>query len=113
MSSASDNWINWSANSCRVQAPPASPSRICRSNYVIVKSILRKLGDDAMKPDQLQLRFSSIGITLFVVSFTAGAIVSTVWNNPGGAIAGGLLGLYLLYAIRVADQWEKVAVLRM
>jgi len=66
-----------------------------------------------MKPDQLQLRFSSIGITLFVVSFAAGALVSTVMNNPAGAVAGGLLGLYLLYAIRVADQWEKVAVLRL
>lgn len=62
-----------------------------------------------MKADQLQLRFSSIGITLFVVSFTAGAIATTVLNNP----AGGLVGLYLLYAIRVADQWEKVAVLRL
>jgi len=61
----------------------------------------------------LQLRFSSIGITLFVVSFAAGALVSTVMNNPAGAVAGGLLGLYLLYAIRVADQWEKVAVLRL
>ena len=80
---------------------------------MIVKSILRRIGDDALKPDQLQLRFSSIGITLFVVSFAAGALVSTVMNNPAGAVAGGLLGLYLLYAIRVADQWEKVAVLRL
>ena len=65
-----------------------------------------------MKPDQLQLRFSSIGITLLVVSFAAGAAVSALTNNPAGAVAGGLLGLYFLYAIRVADQWEKVAVLR-
>jgi regulator of protease activity HflC (stomatin/prohibitin superfamily) len=28
-------------------------------------------------------------------------------------IAGGLIGLYLMFAIKVADQWEKVAVLRL
>jgi regulator of protease activity HflC (stomatin/prohibitin superfamily) len=66
-----------------------------------------------MKPDQLQLRFSSIGITLFVVSFAAGALVSVVTGNAAGVIVGATLGLYCLYAIRVADQWEKVAVLRL
>jgi regulator of protease activity HflC (stomatin/prohibitin superfamily) len=28
------------------------------------------------------------------------------------AVAGGLLGVYFLYAIRVVDQWQKVALLR-
>ncbi len=66
-----------------------------------------------MKPDQLQLRFSSIGITLLVVSLAAGLAVSAAINHPAPVVAGGLLGLYFLYAIRVADQWEKVAVLRL
>ena len=39
---------------------------------MIVKTILKRIGDDAMKPDQMQMRFSSVGITLFVVSLAAG-----------------------------------------
>ena len=65
-----------------------------------------------MKPDQMQMRFSSVGITLFVVSLAAGAAISAAIANPAPAVAGALLGLYFLFAIRVADQWEKVAVLR-
>jgi len=65
-----------------------------------------------MKPDQMQMRFSSVGITLFVVSLTAGCAISATTKLPAPAVAGALLGLYFLYAIRVADQWEKVAVLR-
>ncbi|HYW46286.1 MAG TPA: slipin family protein [Bryobacteraceae bacterium] len=65
-----------------------------------------------MKPDQIEMRFSSVGITLFVVSLAAGVAVSAAIANPAPAVAGALVGLYFLYAIRVADQWEKVAVLR-
>jgi len=66
-----------------------------------------------MRPDQLQLKFSSIGITLMVVSIAAGFALSAVLGSPVGLAAGVLVGVYLLFAIRVADQWEKVAILRM
>ncbi|SPF45182.1 SPFH domain, Band 7 family protein [Candidatus Sulfopaludibacter sp. SbA4] len=67
-----------------------------------------------MKPDQMQMRFSSVGITLLVVSLAAGlALMAAIGNTgPWPLVAGALVGLYFLYAIRVADQWEKVAVLR-
>ena len=56
-----------------------------------------------------------MGVALFVV-ICAGcrARVSTAsTGNPAGPlIAGALIGLYLLFAIKVADQWERVAVLR-
>ena len=65
-----------------------------------------------MKPDQMQMRFSSVGITLLVVSLAAGLAVSAAIGNPAPLVAGALVGLYFLFAIRVADQWEKVAVLR-
>jgi regulator of protease activity HflC (stomatin/prohibitin superfamily) len=32
---------------------------------------------------------------------------------PGPAISAGLVGLFLLYAIKVVRQWEKVALLRL
>ena len=78
---------------------------------MIVKTILQKMGDEAMK-DQLQLRVSNVGVALFVICILTGAGVSAATRNAVGVIAGGLVGLYFLYAISIADQWEKVAVLR-
>jgi regulator of protease activity HflC (stomatin/prohibitin superfamily) len=58
------------------------------------------------------IRVSPIGIVLFVVSLLAGLALGMTRQNPA-YLAGFLLaGLYLLYSIRVADQWERVAVLR-
>src|SRR5437764_7643880 len=56
---------------------------------------------------------NGIAVTAFVVCVVAGTIVSRTTHNPIGAIAGALIGLYLLFAIKVVRQWEKVAVLRL
>jgi regulator of protease activity HflC (stomatin/prohibitin superfamily) len=65
-----------------------------------------------MWPDQNQMRLSSMGVSLFVVSLAAaGAVFAFTGSRPAVAI-GPLVGLYFLFSIRVADQWEKVAVLR-
>jgi hypothetical protein len=58
------------------------------------------------------MRNNNVGLALFVVSLVAGAGGTALLRNPVPLIALLLLGLYLLFAIRVADQWEKVAVLR-
>jgi regulator of protease activity HflC (stomatin/prohibitin superfamily) len=65
-----------------------------------------------MKPDLVVLKVSSVGIALFVVSVAAGAGLSVLLNNGAPMVGFGLVGLYLLFAVRMADQWEKVAVLR-
>ena len=65
-----------------------------------------------MWPDQNQMRLSSVGVSLFVLSLAAGAFTTTVTHLQAPAIGATLVGLYFLFAIRVADQWEKVAVLR-
>jgi len=54
-----------------------------------------------------------VAITTFVVCIGAGAIVSASMHHPAPIIAGGLVGLYLLFAIKVVQQWEKVALLRL
>jgi hypothetical protein len=65
-----------------------------------------------MWPNQNQMRLSSMGVSLFVVSLAAaGAVFVFTGSRPAVAI-GPLVGLYFLFSIRVADQWEKVAVLR-
>jgi len=65
-----------------------------------------------MWPDQNQMRLSSVGISLFVLSLAAGAYITTVTHRQTAVTIGALVGLYFLFSIRVADQWEKVAVLR-
>ena len=58
------------------------------------------------------MRLSSIGVLLFVVLLAAGAGVAAATDSRIPLAAGALVGLYFLFAIRIADQWERVAVLR-
>ena len=58
-------------------------------------------------------QISGIGRSLFVICFLAGAIVTAATKHPAGILAGAALGIYLLFAIKVVQQWEKVALLRL
>jgi regulator of protease activity HflC (stomatin/prohibitin superfamily) len=78
---------------------------------MIVGTILKKRGDDLMK-NQPSLRLTGIGGVLFAVFAGGGLWAAASTGTPAPMIAGFVLGLYLLFSIRVADQWERVAVLR-
>ena len=65
-----------------------------------------------MRPNLAQLRLSNMGVALLVLSLAAGGAAMAVTGSPVPLVLGALLGLYLLFSIRVADQWERVAVLR-
>lgn len=65
-----------------------------------------------MKPDFLQRGTSGVGVALFVASIAIGFAITAAAQSPAGVIAGALVGVYLVFAIKVADQWEKVAILR-
>jgi regulator of protease activity HflC (stomatin/prohibitin superfamily) len=56
--------------------------------------------------------FNSVGVTVLLLCIAFGLVVAKLTNMPLLALAGGLTGLYFLFAIVVVDQWEKVAVLR-
>ena len=57
-------------------------------------------------------KFSNVGVTLFVICIAA-ALGSRIYiRSPWPQLALFLLGLYLLFAAKVVDQWEKVAILR-
>jgi regulator of protease activity HflC (stomatin/prohibitin superfamily) len=58
------------------------------------------------------VRVSQVGVALFVICMAAGVGLSAIIQSPLGLLGFALVGLYLLYSIRVADQWERVAVLR-
>ena len=54
-----------------------------------------------------------VAVTAFVVCTGAAFIVSALIKNPVPLIVGGVIGVYLLFAIKVVQQWEKVALLRL
>jgi regulator of protease activity HflC (stomatin/prohibitin superfamily) len=56
--------------------------------------------------------FNSVGITVFVICVAVGLAGAALMRMPLIAVVFALAGLYLLFAIVVVDQWEKVAVLR-
>jgi len=71
-----------------------------------------------MRQNRNKLHVSGISMALFVISVAIGAGISAMLGRqaPGNQVplvAGLLVGIYLLFSIKVADQWEKVAVLRL
>jgi regulator of protease activity HflC (stomatin/prohibitin superfamily) len=55
---------------------------------------------------------STVGASLFVICLLIAAGAAKITENPVAAVIPVLAGIYLLFAIRVANQWEKAAVLR-
>jgi len=56
---------------------------------------------------------SGVARALFIISAATGFGLTVELGNRAPFYAGLLVGLYLLFSIKVADQWEKVAVLRL
>lgn len=56
---------------------------------------------------------SSVGALLFAAMMVLGLIGVALLERPWPVFASGIVGMYLLFAIKVADQWQKVAVLRL
>lgn len=56
---------------------------------------------------------NTVAVSLCVVCVLAGAIGTLAVRHPAPLIVGGLVGVYLLFAIKVVRQWEKVALLRL
>jgi regulator of protease activity HflC (stomatin/prohibitin superfamily) len=57
-------------------------------------------------------QFSSVGVTVMLVCLAGGLLATKFTNEPLAAAAGALVGVYFLFAVKVVDQWEKVALLR-
>lgn len=58
-------------------------------------------------------KFNRVAVTAFIVCAAAGGIASALTNRPWPGIAGVLAGLYLLFALKVVQQWEKGVKLRL
>lgn len=62
---------------------------------------------------RINFRFSGIGAALCAASVVAGVAAAAVLDRRSPLFVAASIGVYLLFAIQVADQWEKVAVLRL
>jgi regulator of protease activity HflC (stomatin/prohibitin superfamily) len=54
-----------------------------------------------------------VPVTAFVLCIGAGLLARAATRQDWPLIAGALIGLYLLFAIKVIQPWEKVALLRL
>ena len=59
------------------------------------------------------LQYNGVAITAFLICVVAGFFLSALSKGPAPLVIGILVGLYLLNAIKVIRQWEKVALLRL
>ena len=65
-----------------------------------------------MKPDLMQVEVSRVGIALAVILTFLGLALTAATGMPAIGAVCVVLGLYFLFAIRVANQWQRTAVLR-
>src|SRR5438132_13346697 len=74
-------------------------------------TIRKKRGNDM---GAIDMQVSRIGVTYFVISIAVGlAITVFVTNHPWPLLVTVPIGTYLLFAVKMADQWEKGVVLRL
>ena len=66
-----------------------------------------------MRPKVEMVPLNRVAVTAFILCLGAGFLLSALFKNGVPLIVGGLIGLYLLFAIKVVQQWEKVALLRL
>jgi regulator of protease activity HflC (stomatin/prohibitin superfamily) len=57
-------------------------------------------------------KFNQVAISVFAVCLLAGAASAKLTNSPIPTLIAAAVGVYFLFAIKIVDQWEKVAVLR-
>jgi regulator of protease activity HflC (stomatin/prohibitin superfamily) len=60
----------------------------------------------------LDVDISAPGIVAFLACGAAGFAASKVLHSPAPLVAGIAVGIYLLFSIKVVQQWQRVAILR-
>src|SRR3954452_12040207 len=66
-----------------------------------------------MWKDRATKRLNGVAVALFVICVATGFVATNALNNQAPFFTGLVVGVYLLSSIKIADQWEKVAVLRL
>jgi regulator of protease activity HflC (stomatin/prohibitin superfamily) len=58
-------------------------------------------------------RMNVVSIAILVASFTVGALAAQALNHPLPVIVMAIVGIILMQAPRIAEQWERAVVLRL
>ncbi|HEU4938100.1 MAG TPA: slipin family protein [Vicinamibacterales bacterium] len=58
-------------------------------------------------------RMNVVSVVILVASFTIGALASQALNHPVPVIVMAIVGIILMQAPRIAEQWERAVVLRL
>jgi regulator of protease activity HflC (stomatin/prohibitin superfamily) len=74
--------------------------------------IKRSRGENSMG-GAARPQISSIGVAVFLISLAIGFGPTIYYNQPAPLLIAAAVGLYFLFAIKVAEQWQKAAVLRL
>ena len=69
--------------------------------------------DVKARPLRRNTTLNGPSVAVAAICWGAGAAATLISNQPWPAIAGSVVGLYFLFAIKVVQQWEKVALLRL
>lgn len=66
-----------------------------------------------MKESNLNISISGPGVALAIAALIAGAAITAFGGHPAYLIAAAVIAVFFLFSVKVANQWEKVAVLRL
>src|SRR5262245_57370900 len=83
------------------------------SNFGIFEEMRARGGSEFMWRDRNKNQVSGVAGALFAISVAFGVGLARALGNQMPLVAGLVVGVYLLFSIKIADQWEKVAVLRL
>src|SRR5712692_3435505 len=59
------------------------------------------------------IQISTVGVAACLICIAIALPFTITYEHPAPVLAAAAVGLYLMFAIRVAEQWQKVAVLRL
>src|SRR5580698_5534589 len=98
--------------------PRQTTNAVTATPFICVKSIfLIMFISSAQEMNMIRkidfTQMNGVAVTAFVVCLGIGALLGAAIRQPAPIIIGAALGLYLLFAIKVVRQWEKVALLRL
>jgi len=60
-----------------------------------------------------RVQISAVGRAVFLICLALSITPTILFKNPAPVLIGFAIGVYFLFAIRVAEQWERAAVLRL
>lgn len=79
-----------------------------------MSAVIPNVFRDGVSPIALSVQpVSGVGVLAAAVVAGAGIAITALSERPAPAIVAVIVGIYLMFSLKVADQWQKVAVLRL